>query len=382
MPFNIRIISLSAIFYAISLQTLFPNFPIMALVTLLPILFLVTNFKTYKIEFLFISIVLLLPFVIHFKIGEHLNILKDISVFGLLTVGVLQSRLFKHNAKTLSFTLILTGCIGFLAFGYFWLKHGIYYIYSGHEIELSGVSSFRVAQYLNEPSIIFTGMYLSLTALDSYHNPIKRILLMATGLTIAWTWFLVSLRLQFILFLVLIFLYLVLVIKPSRKKLLISFSFLIFMTGLIFLFSKTAQDHLLQFINKFTSIGSLQKTKELKSIISQVNGIDIIVGKGLGATYYNPIYKGERTLTHTIISFLYLKTGLLGITGFFVLIYHNLKSSFELHVFQGERLKIFLSCCIPIINALFFQPTYSYYSFFIVLGLFLSTFYKNEEEIL
>ncbi len=108
--------------------------------------------------------------------------------------------------------------------------------------------------------------------------------------------------------------------------------------------------------------------------VNTENFTAFLLGTGWGGLFPNPIVNGELTrFTHSLISYWFLKTG---IVGFAVMVYFvtllirrsNLKGVWT----SSHRLAVVLAASAVIIIALFFEVTYKMLSFGMIVGLLLA----------
>lgn len=303
------------------------------------------------------------------------NILKDGLTLCSLIIPVLIPYSNSHSIKKMALLTCVLGIFSHLVFSFFWLKHGIYYIYSGYETMLSGVSSHRIANYLYEPTTSFAAVYLILQSFKESLS-IKKILYIALSIFIITPWFLVSLRMQTIMYLLIIVTYLFLFKKTSKKKLALTVISLGLVCGILYVSLPELQKHVSYYMNKLTNVGSSQKIIEFKSILNSPKSYEVAIGQGAGAEYYNPYYKGDRMVTHSVFSYLFLKVGILGLLMFGIHYRRPIIALKRIHKISQDQFIIIGASTIPIINGLFFQPTYRYLS---ILAILVMTFSQLNE---
>lgn len=356
----------------LTLQTIFPNMYVTGMIISCLALSIAINIHSFtKYHFLFICTVALSS-ICSQKTNEPINVIKDLFTFLIISAPFCISfKDYKHKRKAYKFLLcsILTsGLLKAALFSYFLTKHGIYLIYSGYETYLDGVSSHRVSSLFYEPTITFCAVYFSLKSMKSEQKIFQSIFFFMIAVYIAAPWFMVSLRVQSLLFLFYIFLYFVL-FKTNYRILLIFIGLMVPVVAVVTISNfELLQYYVSSFLRKLTETGASQKLSEFASIINNIKGWQIFTGKGLGALYYNPHYKESTLYSHSLFSYLYLKTGL---TGLILFILAAKENTFVPGKVSKQNYIIIASCSIPIINALLFQPIYRFTTFFMIIILLM-----------
>ena len=367
---TLTLIGLILVLETIIPQTLFPNTYVTGFIASSLLLGVAINFRSFtRYHLVFIGVVILTS-IYNYEVNEPINTLKGLFTF-LINIApfCISFRDYEHKQKAYKFILygiIASGIIQATLFSYFLVKHGIYLVYSGYETYLDGISSHRVSSLFYEPTITFCAVYFSLKSMKSDQKTLRSIFYIMIAVGIAAPWFMVSLRVQSLLFLLFIFLYLVL-FKATYKIFLILIALMIPIVAMVTISNfELLQYYVGSFLDKLTKTGASQKLSEFTSIINEIKGTRILTGKGLGALYYNPHYKEPALYTHSLFSFLYLKTGLMGIISFALV---SKESLLKFKRVKKQNFIILASCSIPIINALFFQPIYKFTTFFIIIIL-------------
>jgi len=136
----------------------------------------------------------------------------------------------------------------------------------------------------------------------------------------------------------------------------------------------------LQMIEKTSVHGINGKVYELLRIIEVMSGSvgNLLFGIGWGGVYYNEVLNGDVRFTHSIITFILLKTGVLGFMIFFVYIIWFMDKLIKTSVFCYKYKKEWLPVCFYMYTVLLislFQPIYKTLSFGLSMMFILFIFH-------
>lgn len=137
-------------------------------------------------------------------------------------------------------------------------------------------------------------------------------------------------------------------------------------------------DLFIALIEKFQTFGLNNKDREFVAVFDFLGNtiFSSFLGVGFGGTFLNPVYGIEIRYTHNILSYFYLKLGILGLifsTTFILMMLVqalDLAKRFLFFEFgRRERTRAALFCAL--LPSLFLQPTYKSYTFALLVSLFL-----------
>lgn len=167
-----------------------------------------------------------------------------------------------------------------------------------------------------DPAILFTAIYLLGSAISDIYRKIAKpgifVMKIVIGLLCAYSFVVMGIR----LYLILLAAALMAVAMMEGRKYAIdrrmAVSVLASGVAIVYLLF---WDQLILMATKFASIGSNGRIAEWEGVIRYLSGsaVRTIVGDGWGATWNNPILGSEVRFTHSFLSFLLLKTGVLGL---------------------------------------------------------------------
>jgi len=130
-------------------------------------------------------------------------------------------------------------------------------------------------------------------------------------------------------------------------------------------------------LEKFSGHGLNNKDVEFFAVLEYLSQSveNIFVGKGFGGTFQNPVYGFEVRYTHSIISYFFLKFGLLGFIFSIFLVFCHLTLMFtSILKFILKPVKInsiMVSLSLSIVPSMYLQPTFKSLSFAILLGMLI-----------
>lgn len=229
-----------------------------------------------------------------------------------------------------------------------------------------------------DPAVIFSAIYLICRSIEfllsKRRRPMLAILALAGGVFCGYAFSILGLRSFAGLTVLAIAIFLLHLIAQKR----VSAWQLIFLggTGLLI-----AYPHLTNLIGvllaKQKSVGLNNKAVEFSAALDTVMAtpFTLLFGVGWGGVFTNPIYTYPEStrFTHSLISFMLLKTGLVGFAvmlSFVLLLFRsiNLKGLWS----SSRRMAIFLAASAVIIIGVIFEPTYKMLSFGLIVGLLLA----------
>jgi hypothetical protein len=338
--------------------------------------FTLRNSKLLYIYFLLVS-ALIVGVLNH---NSLLSMLKDAYVLALIMIPFIIYSSKKIDATFLKNLVLIKVFCGLYSSAVLYLfigKFGIFPIFSGFETFLFGFSTHRIASLFYEPTISYTSVFLTLFGIYKLKDSKFSILLILLGFILYLPGFLVSLRVQSILYWVILIFYLF-KFKTKKLNLLIYLSAISLVAILTLVYNEQTIHYLSQFSTKLISLGTSQKTTELISVMDSMNSTQSVIGKGLGGDYYNTVYKGNRQFSHSFFSYLYLKTGLVGLISTLVItLVAGYKRAIAFISGLSEEQFIILSpTLIIIINGLIFQTVYSYHTCYLTLTIVVLIFQK------
>ena len=171
--------------------------------------------------------------------------------------------------------------------------------------------------------------------------------------------------------------YLLFILITSQGKYNKIISYILFCTIVYFLISNISLFGFI--IEKFLNAGANGKIKEFEEVILLVFGNwDIfLIGKGFGGEFFSPTYESNINFTHSLLSYLLLKAGLVGfvygVSIYFLWIYYGVISI----LWKNEMLQILILSLAP---PLLTQPTYKSFGFGIIIWMFVSMIKQLERR--
>ena len=134
--------------------------------------------------------------------------------------------------------------------------------------------------------------------------------------------------------------------------------------------------------HKQLTYGTNGKIEEAIAVYERIttNIFTMILGIGWGGTFWNPIVSGYTRLTHSFITFLVLKTGMIGIGMillYFIFILRN--SIAEIKKMVPFDFAIVIAAVVTLAGGILFQPTYKMLGYTMVLLLIVLTIQSAAE---
>ena len=140
-------------------------------------------------------------------------------------------------------------------------------------------------------------------------------------------------------------------------------------------------DELLMMIAKQVATGTNGKLNEWVAVVKEISITKgaLFGGIGWGGVFLNPVVADNTRFTHSLLSFLLLKSGVIGLSIF--TLYYTLFMKFiginKKLLFSADGLLVALPGAATIVIALLFQPTYKMLSFSFILSLVLVQLSRN-----
>ncbi len=300
-------------------------------------------------------------------------------LFAILAVGLVSAVEFHHGMMRLygSMDMYLPKQNPILAAP----EHGIWkpisFLLRFFEIENTDFRSLVVK--LQDPALLFSAIYLLCRGLELTLVKPRHVLLglLALGAGIFCTYEIAVLVMRAFVGLTALAIIIYVLHLCTTRKLPV---WKIILAGVLSLIlTHTHLEHVKhQLLAKHQFVGLNGKVSELYAVLvtNSENLMSLLFGSGWGGVVSNPIYGGEFTrFTHSLISYWFFKTG---IVGFAIMVYFvilllrrsNLKGIWT----SSHRLAVVLAASAVIIIALFFEPTYKMLSFGMIVGLLFAEF--------
>jgi hypothetical protein len=311
-----------------------------------------------------------------------LNSTSDVYRVGIeikIIVAIIAPMLFVYVTNTFIDINFFIKLILFA--GIYFSIYELYYIYS-FGYESLEANAGRVRALLYDPAKMFVQLYLLLQGLHllSLSKVTKGLLLIVTSIAFTAPAVFAPLRYSIFIFIFSIFLYLIKLRGVVRKLSLLLVLLLIYLA----LFDEINSAIQLS-LYKSQHTGASVKLNALYEILSNLNNPQsILFGAGLGSEFFNPSYRGYRYIPHSLFAFFLIKVGVLGLFIWAYILYTAIKLLlFSLSKrCDYEYFIIIVPLFFVVINGLFLQTTYAYYSYFgILFALFSMSKFLNKRLI-
>lgn len=199
-----------------------------------------------------------------------------------------------------------------------------YFVSNGIGIDDLAKKSFfavNLMYYSYDPTVVFSAVFLSLTAIQFIHFLGLKvstclIAIVMVGLALIGIGSLAGsvLRAPLVLIALSLIIFVLRYTIQSRSTAFMA----IVIAGIVFvLFREQFESIFSLFLLKTQDVGGNGKLEEFNAILSYLSDSPLL-GLGWGATYYNPVLHTDVRFSHSIISFYFLKTGLVGILLLFI----------------------------------------------------------------
>lgn len=239
----------------------------------------------------------------------------------------------------------------------------------------NGPSDFQsIALLVYEPAVLFTAVYALLTVIEG---------LFAGELMLAVLWLIPSLLCVYVLsiwgarapVLLVFFGALFFVLRRVKFTVRTVVGMLLVLAGMSVLVSVMFADTVKMMLIKQHAVGFNGKTEEFLAVLEQSksSAFSFFLGSGWGGLFNNPIYLSAPTrYTHSLISFLLLKTGVLGLAAFLWVYFSAfLKTGVSLLRMQGAWYvyKLQLASLLALLIGLAIQPSFKMLGFSVMLAV-------------
>lgn len=295
-------------------------------------------------------------------------IFKDIFLllFILLPFGINYKLINPTKYYKFTWLIVYLGMLFSFILYFFIATQGFAYINTiNSSLSIFGLKFENLHGLMHEPIVLFSSIFLTLYGLYSSKKNKAKLLLSLVGLIMILPMFLAPFRFVIAIYISIVFLYFI----KYFKKLSSYFYLFIFLVIFTIIFFQQIMDAVDLIYLKSITTGTAQKSAELVSILKERSIYEYLFGGGFGSAYYNPVFDAKIIWTHTLFSYIFLKTGLIGLiligSPFLLLLFKLLKKIFleKNHI----HYIISASCLLPLANSLFFQPDYIYGSYIIII---------------
>lgn len=236
-----------------------------------------------------------------------------------------------------------------------------------------------------EPAVLFTASYAPLALLESLLSVRRRafaLIWLLPALLCNYTLALFALRAPMILVVTTCLIFAVRNIRWQRTRIvyLLAGGAIVTVSGVI-LFADLIRLTLV----KQHAVGANGKITELLAVLEQAQSSlsAFLLGTGWGGVLSNPIYQSEATrFTHSLLSFLLLKCGLIGLIGllgWYAYLCSHACSRATAGITAVLNSKIYLAGGSTLLVGLLLQPTYKMLGFSMVLALLLVGSHQETE---
>lgn len=236
-----------------------------------------------------------------------------------------------------------------------------------------------------EPAVLFTAIYSLITAIEKLHASrwIRAIVWLAVSIICIASLLVIASRASVGLYLLAGLIPFVRKAQFSMRSL--ALNLLLIAIFLLCLVIFAAPIHLL--IEKQQAVGGNGKLLEFAAVAAQSSSAvgTLLLGGGWGQLLNNPIYSYEPTrFTHSVISFLLLKTGMIGLAAFLGIYGLLLRIIWSGNTYNSGLIfnKVVLAALPALLIGILFQPSYKMLGYSIILTLlFVSIKAAGSQEI-
>jgi hypothetical protein len=328
---------------------------------------------------------LTVPLAIGAILNNNLNdMVRDIIPYLYFSLGFIyfiKSRDSKELSKILSYLpwmLSFSGLVYAIRELYHWSSIGE---------NILSISQFATVNYLTQaPIVLFAAIFFLLQSMYCIktNKKIKSMFLFILFTVPFLTFFLLVLRLPFFLIALTGFVYSLILYKNNKLILLLVATSV---TSLFILNLDSTLTAIDFFIQKHELVGGNNKLEEawkVFDIIFSSNSIfTILFGKGWGALWLSPAVNVEVGYAHSLIVFMVLKLGLIGLSSFIVIVYYLTKINLILFWQymknnQYQQMCVLLSIISVLIVYVWFEVGYKTLDFGIILLLLIALFKKRQ----
>jgi hypothetical protein len=329
------------------------------------IFFLNSGFDLSQFTIFVVIILPLLGFILF--LNNDSQAIRDFIAACFMCLPFFMFKMDKREINLLSFVVFVSGCLfAGREFSHFQVS----------DLLLIGTRAMVADQsyLLQDPIVLFAALYSVKKILSSLET--RSVLLtgffIGTFILVFSSFFLQALRLNIIITVM----YLIYSVHNVSLYLVRIVYFILLITGTVA--SLQYSDFFGLFFKKFTQVGDNGKVKEFSAVLNYMANPTFIFGKGFGGEFLSPTYDVFVSYTHSLLSYLILKSGLLGLLyGIFLyvsILYAGVKSITS----KDATLQIAVLSIIP---ALVTQPTYKSFGFGVVTVLFYMCWLTRKDKI-